>query len=48
MTEKISEQKASRILQLFIEGYSEVSIAQKLKVTQSTVSLYIHRFKSSR
>ncbi len=47
MTEKISEHKASRILQFFLEGYSEVSIAQKLKVTQSTVSLYIHRFKEA-
>jgi predicted transcriptional regulator len=47
MTEKVSEQKVSRIHQLYIEGYSEVNIAKRLKVTQSTVSLYINRLKET-
>lgn len=47
MTEEISKHKTSRIIQLYIEGYTEVSIAEKLKVAQSTVSLYINRLKET-
>ncbi|MCX6002835.1 MAG: hypothetical protein NTX46_00025, partial [Chloroflexi bacterium] len=39
--------KTSRIIQLYMEGYTEVSIAERLKVAQSTVSLYINRLKET-
>ena len=46
MTTKISPQKLSRLLSLYFEGYTQVQIAQKLDIDQSTVSLYISEFSA--
>ncbi|MFH1483253.1 MAG: hypothetical protein ABIG98_03235 [Chloroflexota bacterium] len=45
MTHKLSPQKASRIMALYFQGRSQPEIAGRLKVDQSTVSLYVTRFK---
>lgn len=47
MTEKISQHKVSRMMELYFQGYSQSEIALKIKVDQSTVSLYISRFEST-
>lgn len=44
MTTKISPYKMSRLLALHFQGYSQVQVAQKLGIDQSTVSLYIAKF----
>jgi predicted transcriptional regulator/DNA-directed RNA polymerase subunit RPC12/RpoP len=44
MTTKLSPCKLSRLLSLHFEGYSQVQIAHKLNLDQSTVSLYITKF----
>ena len=46
MTAKLSPHKVSKMMSLYFDGYSETDIANKLKVNQSTVSLYISKFKS--
>jgi predicted transcriptional regulator/DNA-directed RNA polymerase subunit RPC12/RpoP len=45
MTQKLSPHKVSRMLQLYFEGYTQTQIANKLKVNQSTISLYVSKFK---
>ncbi len=45
MTHKLSPHKASRIMALYFEGRSQSEIAGRLKVDQSTISLYVTRFK---
>ena len=45
MTKKFSPHKVSRMMALYFQGYSQPEIASKLKVDQSTVSLYVARFK---
>lgn len=46
MTQKLSPHKVSKMMALYFEGYSQSGIANKLKVDQSTVSLYVSKFKS--
>jgi predicted transcriptional regulator/NAD-dependent SIR2 family protein deacetylase len=46
MTHKLSAQKVSKILSLYFAGYTETEIGSKLKVAQSTVSMYVAQFKS--
>ena len=46
MTAKLSPHKISKMMSLYFDGYSETEIANKLKVNQSTVSLYVSKFKS--
>ena len=46
MTQKISPYKKSKIMALYLKGYSQTEIANKLKIDQSTVSLQISKFKS--
>ncbi len=45
MAHKLSPHKASRIMVLYFQGHSQSEIAGRLKVDQSTVSLYVTRFK---
>ena len=45
MTHKLSPHKASRIIELYFSGFSQPEIAGRLKVDQSTVSIYVTRFK---
>ena len=45
MTKKLSPYKVSRMMALYFQGYSQSEISGKLKVDQSTVSLYVARFK---
>jgi chromosome segregation ATPase len=47
MSEKISASKANRLIQLFLQGLSQVEIAKRLGITQSTVSLYIEKYKKT-
>jgi len=46
MTAKLSPHKISKMMSLYFDGYSETDIANILKVNQSTVSLYVSKFKS--
>ncbi|MFB0556664.1 MAG: hypothetical protein ACETVW_02275 [Dehalococcoidia bacterium] len=46
MTQKLSPNKVSKMMALFFEGYSQTDIANKLKIDQSTVSVYVGKFKS--
>jgi DNA repair exonuclease SbcCD ATPase subunit len=46
MTQKISPHKVSKMMALYFNGYSQTDIANKLKIDQSTVSLYVGKFKS--
>jgi len=46
MTQKLSPHKVSKMMVLYFDGYSQSDIANKLKVNQSTVSLYVSKFKS--
>jgi len=46
MTQKISPHKVSKMMALYFDGYSQTDIANKLKIDQSTVSLYVSKFKS--
>ena len=45
MTQKLSPHKVSKMMALFFDGYSQTDIANKLKIDQSTVSLYVSKFK---
>jgi len=45
MTAKLSPHKISKMMSLYFDGYSETEIAKILKVNQSTVSLYVGKFK---
>ncbi len=45
MAHKLSPHKASRIMELYFQGHSQPEIAGRLNVDQSTVSLYVTRFK---
>jgi predicted transcriptional regulator len=44
MAARLSTSKISRIFQLHFQGYSQCSIASRLKIHQSTVSLYVDSF----
>ncbi|MDH5696072.1 MAG: hypothetical protein OEZ00_05640, partial [Dehalococcoidia bacterium] len=46
MTQKLSPHKVSKMMALYLDGYSQTDIANKLKIDQSTVSLYVSKFKS--
>lgn len=46
MTQKLSPHKVSKMMALYFDGHSQSDIANKLKVNQSTVSLYVSKFKS--
>jgi len=45
MTVALSPHKVSRVLRLYFQGVSQVVIGEKLRVDQSTVSLYGTRFR---
>ena len=47
MTVRLSPQKVSKLMKLFLSGLSQPSIAKKVGVDQSTVSLYASRFKET-
>jgi predicted transcriptional regulator len=46
MTQKLSPHKVSKMMTLYFDGYSQTNIASKLKIDQSTVSMYVSKFKS--
>jgi rubrerythrin len=46
MSQKLSPQKVSKMMALYFDGYSQTDIANKLKINQSTISLYVAKFKS--
>jgi hypothetical protein len=46
MTGKLSPYKLSKMMSLFFQGYTQMYIANKLKIDQSTVSLHVSKFKS--
>ena len=45
MTIRISPQKITKIMKSYFGGYSQVEIAKRMGVDQSTISLYSSRFK---
>jgi hypothetical protein len=47
MTQKLSPQKISKMMSLYLEGYSQSQIADKLKINQATVSLSAGKFSAS-
>ncbi len=47
MTQKLSPYKVSKMLGLYFQGYSQSAIANKLKINQATVSIYVNKFKAS-
>ncbi len=46
MVKKLSDLKVSKIFDLYFRGYSQTDIANKLKITQAAVSMYVSNFKS--
>ena len=46
MTQKLSPQKLSRMVALYFDGYTQSQIAEKLKINQATVSLYVAKFEA--
>ncbi len=46
MPPKLSPHKVSKMMALYSDGYSQSYIANKLKINQSTVSLYVSKLKS--
>ncbi len=42
MTIKLSTTKVERLLRLYLQGFTQVAIAGKIKVDQATVSLYVN------
>jgi len=45
MPKKLSPFKVSKILKLYLQGYSQTTIAHKLNIDQSTVSFQVGKFK---
>ncbi len=45
MTQKLSPYKISKMITLYFDGYSQLQIAEKLKMNQATVSLYVAKFE---
>jgi predicted transcriptional regulator/predicted nucleic acid-binding Zn-ribbon protein len=45
MVKKLSDTKVSKIFQLYFLGYSQTEIANKLKITQASVSIHVSQFK---
>jgi predicted transcriptional regulator len=46
MTQKLSPHKVSKMMALYFDGYLQSEIANKLKINQSTVSLYVSKLES--
>ena len=46
MSQKLSPHKVSKMMSLYFSGYSQTDIANTLKIDQSTVSMYVSKFKS--
>ncbi len=46
MPQKLSPQKVSKMMALYFDGYSQTDIANRLKLDQSTASLYVSKFES--
>ena len=46
MVKKLSDTKVSKIFDLYFQGYSQTEIANKLKITQASVSIHVSQFKS--
>lgn len=46
MVKALSENKVSKILTLCFQGFSQTEIANKLKITQPSVSIHVSKFKS--
>lgn len=46
MVKKLSDIKVLKIFQLYFLGYSQTKIANKLKITQASVSIHVSKFKS--
>ncbi len=46
MVKALSESKVSKILTLCFQGFSQTEIANKLKITQPSVSIHVSKFKS--
>lgn len=46
MPKKLSYFKVSKIIKMYIQGYSQTAIAHKLKIDQSTVSFQVSKFKA--
>lgn len=44
MAIKLSQQKITRLLRMYLQGFTQVAIAEKTKVNQATVSLYANEF----
>ncbi len=44
MSVELSPPKITRILRLYFQGFPQLTIAEKLKVHQSTISLYVSKF----
>jgi predicted transcriptional regulator len=44
MTVKLSSTKITRLLRMYFQGFTQLSIALKLKITQAAVSLYVQEF----
>ncbi len=46
MPKKLSAFKVSKIIKMYLQGYSQTAIAHKLKIDQSTVSFQVDKFKA--
>ena len=46
MTVKLSPHKITRLLRMYLLGFSQFNIAQKIGVNQATVSLYVNEFSA--
>lgn len=46
MKKKLSENKAKKIIELYLDGYTQTAISKTLHIDQSTVSKYIGQYKA--
>ncbi len=46
MVKRLSENKVLKMFDLYFQGYTQTAIANKLKITQASVSGYVSEFKS--
>src|SRR3989304_5062353 len=46
MVKKLSDNKTLKLFDLYFRGYSQTDIADKLKITQASVSIHVSEFKS--
>jgi len=46
MVKELSESKVLKMFSLYFQGFSQTDIANKLKITQASVSIHVSKFKS--